>query len=162
VVTCACKARHSTEGAMTSDDNPWHPKAQRHFAILESHDYGKFLIKITMSVISWNGSFRPVGKESTFPSYPIGHECMLSYHCMREGRDVSGRREQEKHVCTARRPPKQPTVRLYHLGLVHTCARSISCQLGIALSLTNWQTNKQTCWINILDCVHTLNPFQSK
>ncbi len=34
-----------------------------------------------MSVISWNGSFRHVGKESTFPLYPIGHERMLSHHC---------------------------------------------------------------------------------
>jgi hypothetical protein len=63
-------------------------------------------------------------------------------------RDVSRRGEQEENVCTVRRPPRQPTVGLYHLGLVHTCVRSISCQLGIALSLTDWQT----CWINILDC----------
>ncbi len=34
-----------------------------------------------MSVISWNGPFRHVGKESTFPSYPIGHKRMLSHHC---------------------------------------------------------------------------------
>jgi len=33
-----------------------------------------------MSVISWNGPFRHVGKESTFPSYPIGHERMFSHH----------------------------------------------------------------------------------
>jgi len=52
-------------------------------------------------------------------------------------RDVSGRGEQEENVCTARRPPRRPTVGLYHLGLIHTCARSISCQLGIALSLTD-------------------------
>jgi len=65
---------------MTPDDDPWNPKAQRHSVISESHDYGKFLVKITMSVISWNGPFYHVGKESTFPSYPIGHERMLSHH----------------------------------------------------------------------------------
>jgi len=52
-------------------------------------------------------------------------------------RDVSGRGEQEENVCTARRPPRRPTVGLYHMGLVHTSARSISCQLNIALSLTD-------------------------
>ncbi len=41
VVTCACKAWHDTEATMTPDDNPWNPKAQRHSAISESHDYGK-------------------------------------------------------------------------------------------------------------------------
>jgi hypothetical protein len=41
---------------------PWNPKAQRHSAISESHDYGKFHVKINMSVISWNGQFRHVGK----------------------------------------------------------------------------------------------------
>jgi len=56
---------------------------------------------------------------------------------MRGRRDVSGRGEQEENVCTPRRPPRRPTVGLYHLGLVHTCARSISCQLGIALSQTD-------------------------
>jgi len=30
---------------------------------------------------SWNGPFRHVGKESTFPSYLIRHERMLSHHC---------------------------------------------------------------------------------
>jgi len=34
-----------------------------------------------MSLIFWNGPFRHVGKESTFPSYPIGHEHMFSHHC---------------------------------------------------------------------------------
>jgi len=46
----------------------------------------------------------------------------------RERKDVSGRGEQEENVCTAR-SPRRPTVGLYHLGLVHTCARSISCQV---------------------------------
>jgi hypothetical protein len=41
VVTCAYKARHGTEVAMTPDDDPWNPKAQRHSTISESHDYGK-------------------------------------------------------------------------------------------------------------------------
>jgi len=41
VVTRACKARHGTEAAMTPDDDPWNPKAQRHSAISQSHDYGK-------------------------------------------------------------------------------------------------------------------------
>jgi hypothetical protein len=88
VVTCACKARHNTEATMTPDDDPWNPKVQRHSAISESHDYGKFFVKITMLIISWNGPFRHVGKESMFPSYLIGHEHMFSHHCMREGEET--------------------------------------------------------------------------
>jgi len=41
-----------------------------------------------MSVISWNGPFRHVRKENTFPLYPIGHEHMFSHHCMREGEET--------------------------------------------------------------------------
>jgi hypothetical protein len=59
------------------------------------------------------------------------------------------RERRAKNICTVRRPPRQPTVGLYHLGLVHTCARSISCQLGITMSLTDWLT----CWINIYKCL---------
>ncbi len=51
MVTRACKARHDTEAAMTPDDDPWNLKAHQHSVISESHDYGKFLVKITMSVI---------------------------------------------------------------------------------------------------------------
>ncbi len=80
MVTRAFQARRGTEATMTPNDDPWNPKAQQHSAISESHDYGKFFVKIITSVISWNGPFRHVGKESTFPSYPIGHEHMFSHH----------------------------------------------------------------------------------
>jgi hypothetical protein len=39
--TSGNQARHVTEAAMTPDDDPWNPKAQRHSAISESHDYEK-------------------------------------------------------------------------------------------------------------------------
>ncbi len=133
MVTHAYNARHDIEVAMTLDDDPWNPKAQRHSAISESHDYEKFLMRINMSVISWNGPFCHLGKENTFPSYPIGafrlsyRVCTTHLASERGRRHVSERGEQEKNVCTARRPPRWPTVELYHLGLVHTYARSISC-----------------------------------
>jgi hypothetical protein len=50
-------------------------------------------------------------------------------------REREKRRKREKRLHC-----KKTTHALYHLGLVHTYARSISCQLGIALSLTNGQT----------------------
>jgi len=81
-----------------------------------------------MSIISWNGPVPPRRKRKyvlIVPNKARTHAFPSLYE--RGRRDVSGRGEQGENVCIARRPTRRPTIGLYHLGLVHTCARSISC-----------------------------------